>query len=261
MNHTYCRIAMPTLQSRSLRIAQVSDVHFSRMTGHEKNQRLTAELCESMRFLRPDVIAVTGDLVSRSMGPETIVDAVSCLRELRKFAPVLYTYGNHETDLAPEKLKKLAKAAQSADITLLNNRSVSFGGANFSGFVLPQECYQNRYGGYTDLRQCTANDLFAALGVREKTATILLAHSPMGLPAYAQWGADLVLAGHVHGGIVRMPVLGGILSPERKFFPEYTKGQYRLMQTEMIVSAGIGKLRVGNPAEVVCIDLYNGQEA
>lgn len=255
MNHTYYRVPMPSLHTEHLRIAQVSDVHFSRMTGHERNMQLIAELRESMHFLRPDVIAVTGDLVSRSTGPETIADAVGCLRELRKFAPVFYTFGNHETDLAPEKLQKLSSAALSADIALLNNRTVSFGGADFTGFVLPQECYQNAKGGYSDLRECTANDLYAAVGIREKTASVLLAHSPLALPAYAQWGADLVLSGHVHGGIVRLPVIGGILSPERKFFPEYTRGQYRMMQTQMIVSAGIGKLRIGNPAEVVCVDL------
>lgn len=257
MTHTYYRIPLSTLRTKSLRIAQVSDVHFSRSTGHDRNLEIIQELCESMQFLRPDVIAVTGDLVSRSTGPETLVDAVKCLRELKQYAPVLYTFGNHETDLTAEKLQKLTKAAQSAEITLLNNRTVSFGGANFSGFVLPQTCYQNPHGGYSNLRECNVNDLYAALGIREKTATVLLAHSPMGLPAYAQWGADVVLSGHVHGGIVRMPVLGGILSPERKFFPEYTKGQYRSMQTEMIVSAGIGKLRFGNPAEVVCVDLVN----
>lgn len=256
MTHTYYRIPTPALRAKSLRIAQVSDVHFSRSTGHGKNMRTIAELCESMQFLRPDVIAVTGDLVSRDTGPETIVDAVKCLNELRNFAPVLYTYGNHEADLSPEKLHKLTKAAQSADITLLNNRTITVGGANFSGFVLPYDCYKNNTGGYSQLRECTAQDIYGALGIREKTATVLLAHSPMGLAAYAQWGADVVLSGHVHGGIVRMPVLGGILSPERKFFPEYSKGQYHMKRTEMIVSAGIGKLRFGNPSEVVCVDLF-----
>lgn len=258
MTNTYYRIPMPSLHTEHLRIAQVSDVHFSRTTGHDRNMQTIQSLRESMQFLRPDVIAVTGDLVSRSTGPETIADAVACLRELRKFAPVLYTFGNHETDLAPEKRQKLSRAAASADIALLNNRTISFGGANFTGFVLPQECYQNPRGGYSGLRDCSVNDLYAAVGIREKTASILLAHNPLALSAYAQWGADLVLSGHVHGGIVRLPVIGGILSPERKFFPQFTKGHYRMMQTQMIVSAGIGKLRVGNPAEIVCIDLVRG---
>ena len=84
---------------------------------------------------------------------------------------------------------------------------------------------------------------------------ILLAHSPIGFEAYAEWGADFVLSGHVHGGIVRIPVIGGILSPERRFLPKYTKGIYHFNSSVMNVSAGIGKFRVNNPSEFVCIDI------
>lgn len=255
MKQSCYRIGIPALCTEKLRIAQVSDVHFSKMTGHQKNQRTIAALCSAMEQLQPDVIAVTGDLVSRSTDSATISDGICCLRTLMKYAPVLYTFGNHETDLSPEKRQKLASGAQEAGAVLLNDRTVSLGGVNFTGYVLPQTCYKNEKGGYSGLRECKAEDLFRTIGVREEVPTVLIAHNPMALPAYAEWGADLVLSGHVHGGIIRMPVIGGILSPERKFFPKYTKGHYRMAHTDMIVSAGIGKLRVGNPAEVVCVDL------
>ncbi len=255
MQYSYYRVRMPELR-HSQRIAQISDVHFSKMTDSgRQNDRIIAKLQESMQFLRPDVILLTGDLVSREMGKQTAPAAVRCMRMLLEFAPVLYTFGNHETDLSQRKQDALKAAAESVGVTVLNNRTVCFKGVNYSGYVLPQECYKNPNGSYFKLKSCQASEIYDVLGVHEQKPTVLLAHNPMGLPAYAKWGADLVLSGHVHGGIVRMPFIGGILSPERKFFPKYTKGMYSLKKTRMIVSAGIGKLRIGNPPEVVCVDL------
>jgi predicted MPP superfamily phosphohydrolase len=68
---------------------------------------------------------------------------------------------------------------------------------------------------------------------------------------------DLVLSGHVHGGCVRLPLIGGVLSPERKFFPKYSLGKYTEKNTTMIVTSGLGKFRLFNPPEIVVIDLIN----
>ena len=87
----------------------------------------------------------------------------------------------------------------------------------------------------------TAADLENDLG-RRRGCTVLLAHNPLLLDSYTGWGADLVLCGHVHGGLVRLPFLGGVLSPERRFFPKYDKGLYEKDGTKMYVSGGIGKL-------------------
>ena len=66
------------------------------------------------------------------------------------------------------------------------------------------------------------------LGAAGDGYQILLAHNPLWAKAYADWGADLVFSGHVHGGIIRLPFFGGILSPERRFFPKYSAGVYDL---------------------------------
>lgn len=90
--------------------------------------------------------------------------------------------------------------------------------------------------------------------------TVLLAHNPLLLDSYTGWGADLVLCGHVHGGLVRLPFLGGVLSPERKFFPKYDKGLYEKDGTKMYVSGGIGKPRLCNPPEDQCDSLEKRPE-
>ena len=89
---------------------------------------------------------------------------------------------------------------------------------------------------------------------------IILAHSPRYFNAYASSGADLVLSGHYHGGAVRIPKLGGVISPQFVFFPEYDKGVYKKENTEMIVSSGCGShkvhLRLFNKPEVMVVDIH-----
>ena len=90
---------------------------------------------------------------------------------------------------------------------------------------------------------------------------ILLAHTPFYFDEYEKWGADLTLCGHVHGGIVRLPLVGGLLSPDRKFFPKYDLGEYIKNKSTMIVSKGLGGsmvlIRVNCKPEIVNIKLKN----
>jgi len=78
--------------------------------------------------------------------------------------------------------------------------------------------------------------------------------------AYERWGADIVFSGHVHGGVIRLPIIGGLLSPERRFFPKYTKGLYRLGKTVMAVTAGLGKFRINDPSEIMLLTLTNKKQ-
>ena len=87
--------------------------------------------------------------------------------------------------------------------------------------------------------------------------TIMLAHNPEYFPVYAEWGADLVLSGHIHGGIARLPVLGGVLSPSLQPFPRYDAGEFIWKGSHMVLSRGLGlhhiKLRFFNCPEISAI--------
>ena len=94
---------------------------------------------------------------------------------------------------------------------------------------------------------------------------VVLAHNPKFFPVYVAWGADLVLSGHVHGGIVRLGPDGpGLLSPDWHFFPEYTGGEYHAVKEDgskasMVLSCGAGThsihLRFMNPGEISVVEL------
>ena len=94
--------------------------------------------------------------------------------------------------------------------------------------------------------------------------TVLLAHNPDFFPVYAEWGADLVLSGHVHGGMVRIPGWKGVVSPNIRFFPKYDGGKFEEGKSTMILSRGLGMhtipVRLFNPGELIVIDFMKEQE-
>lgn len=88
-----------------------------------------------------------------------------------------------------------------------------------------------------------------------------MAHNPEYWPDYLTWGADLTLSGHLHGGMVRLPFLGGLFTPEGGLMPGYDKGLYKQGNQAMVVSAGLGVFvfpwRWMNPPDLVFIDLQS----
>ena len=130
-----------------------------------------------------------------------------------------------------------------------------------TGLSLPLTCYKKgrKPGG-------TEKQIRALAGPADpEHYQILLAHTPAYAEAYHRWGADLSLAGHFHGGIVRLPVLGGVIDTGWHLFPHYDRGIFPVGGGEMIVSAGLGShtipLRVNNPPELVGITLCREEPA
>ena len=91
---------------------------------------------------------------------------------------------------------------------------------------------------------------------------ILLAHSPLFFDAYREWGADLTLSGHFHGGTIRLPLLGGVMTPQYQFFLPCCAGHFERDGRHMIVSRGLGthsvRVRFNNRPQLVVVHLKNG---
>ncbi len=229
------------------RMVMVSDVH-KRQFG--KGQR---RLIAAVKQAKPAYIIITGDLASRTTTDFSATDAL--LAGLSQIAPILMVWGNHELDFAHSERAELRRLLKKYNVKLLENEIIQLGDVHFAGLSLEIANYHID-GGFRHLNRCTAGDIRKLLGDCPPH-TILLAHNPLFAAAYAAWGADLVLSGHVHGGIVRLPILGGLLSPERRFFPAYAKGRYDLGQTTLIVSGGLAKFRLFNPPEIRCVFSVN----
>ncbi|MGN1481399.1 metallophosphoesterase [Porcipelethomonas sp.] len=233
--------------TQGLKIVQISDVH--------KRTYLSGwrVLVSRIKELEPDIILITGDLVSRNT--KSLKDTQILLEKLCRICPVYCSLGNHELELKPEIMAEYRSIMKKSGAVLLENSNEVFEKdgrtVNIYGADLKLSAYKNERGRYSDLESVTAGELVRDLGEKKDGFTILMAHNPFFFDEYAKWGADVTFSGHVHGGAVRLPVLGGVLSPERKFFPEFSKGVYRKDGKYMLVSTGIGKLRVFNPPEIL----------
>lgn len=232
---------------KKLKVVQISDVHKKRIAG---------KIVAKTRALEPDIILLTGDMVSRNETDFSHLEKM--LYGLSQLCPVFACIGNHEQDLPDELMEQYRAIMKKYGIQLLENSRTAFEGegirVELAGASLRHGVYKNLDGGYSDLEKYTAEDLKNDVG--EKAGfTVLLAHNPLCIDAYSGWGADVVFSGHIHGGSVRLPYLGGFLSPERRFFPKYSKGVYKKGNTVMVVSGGIGKPRLFNPPEIVCCEI------
>ena len=242
-------------------IVQISDLH-SKLFG-ENNKKLI----QKIKSLNPDIVVVTGDLIDGENNNYNV--ALDFLKEISKLYRVYYIIGNHEQKSLIKKYKDEYKdyfnKLHKIDFVNLDNNKVEIvkgdSNINLYGLTVPYSCYKYLF----DNQETTSIDidfLEEKLGkVDREQFNILLAHTPFYFDEYEKWGADLTLCGHVHGGIVRLPIVGGLLSPDRKFFPKYDLGEYTKNKSTMIVSKGLGGskvlIRVNCKPEIVNIKLKN----
>lgn len=232
------------------RIAHISDLHNAEIG--KNNEKLIEKLKES----NPDIIVITGDLIDSR---RTDIDvSLSFVKEAVSIAPCYYVTGNHESRI--EEYDVLKYGLTEIGVTILENStaSVKKGSStlNISGINDPSF--------YKDI--CNKNEeeivkeQIEALHTSENTFTLLLSHRPEFFPLYAEYGFDLVLSGHAHGGQFRLPWIGGVFAPNQGFFPKYDDGLFENSNTRMVVSRGIGNslfpFRLNNKPEIILIELY-----
>lgn len=228
-----------------IRIMHVSDIH------KDKKGADNCRISQIAEKKSPDMIFITGDLISRN---ETdFKSAEILLNRLCEVAPVYMVFGNHEQSIGEQYVPELEKMFENTKVQLLNNcgKYVDIKGRKFyiCG-VVPKYTTYKKNDGYRNLDTFSYKDMTDIMGGKPDGNILLLAHNPLWADVYAEWGADYTFSGHVHGGVVR--IFGkGILSPERKLFPKYSKGVYTVGKMKLCVSGGIGKLRLFNPPEIV----------
>ena len=242
-------------------IVQISDLH-SKLFG-ENNKKLI----QKIKSLNPDIVVVTGDLIDGENNNYNV--ALDFMKEISKLYRVYYIIGNHEQKSLIKKYKDEYKdyfnKLHQIDFVNLDNNKVEIvkgeSNINLYGLTVPYSCYKYLFDNQ-ETKSIDINFLEEKLGkVDREQFNILLAHTPFYFDEYEKWGADLTLCGHVHGGIVRLPLVGGLLSPDRKFFPKYDLGEYTKNKSTMIVSKGLGGskvlIRVNCKPEIVNIKLKN----
>ncbi len=239
-----------------LRILLLSDLHCNPLICNNKKvlRRFKAE--------QPDVILLAGDMISK-YGKKENLRVPAFLKKLTEIAPVVYGMGNHEEVLrtnCPETFNAYRRQVEEMGIHFPDNETVTLilQGKNidFAGLTLKHEYYYKRK------RRMLPGEATEELVIEHPERTVLLAHFPDHFPTYAKL-APLVVSGHNHGGIIRLPVVGGFISPQL-YLPPYTRGCYTEGDSTMVVSAGIGShslpARLFNQVEYCVINTKTRKE-
>lgn len=234
------------------RTAVVSDLH-SNLFGPDNRHLMHAILSE-----KPDLVLIPGDLITAN-GKDNRV-AFSFIKELAaNHLKVCISLGNHEERLRlnhPDSFEAFRNSVKREGLVLLDNEWYSYSEhVRIGGLTIPFECY-NRGRQRKELSEAEVKKLLPA---EEGAVSIVMAHNPEFFPTYSGCNLNLIVSGHLHGGFIRLPFIGGVISPSGRFFPKYDNGIYKKNDCVMAVSRGLGDhvplLRFLNRPELMILHL------
>lgn len=237
-----------TSVSTELRIIVISDLHLSEY-GEDN-----CELVERIESLNPDLIISAGDMVT--YGEDNYDNMLSLCEKLSKIAPLYGVMGNHEDEkVYLENDKKMVQKFKDAGMKLFINEKETIAVHNdyieIVGIAGNEESFEE-YGGRAAMDNLEPNNL---------AFRIVIDHIPTLFPSVlSEYNFDLGIAGHTHGGVIRLPALGGLYSAEEGLLPKFDGGLSELENgATLFVSRGLGNSglipRFYNTPELAVIDV------
>ena len=230
----------------------ISDLH-DKQFGKDNEK-----LIEAIEECKPDFIVIGGDMMV-TKGLVDLKPSLLFCEKISKKYKVYYANGNHELRMKNEKYgdlySVLNKAVKEMGIYRLEDSCEKIEEICIYGLDIDKKYYKK-----LDNAEFDNTYIEEKLGsVSNKRFSILLAHSPLFLNAYAKWGADLVLSGHFHGGTVRVWKDIGLMTPQIHFFSDMVHGLKKKDATNLIISSGLGthsiNIRLNDRAELILIEL------
>ncbi|MEM8883334.1 MAG: metallophosphoesterase [Planctomycetota bacterium] len=232
-------VAMPGLEN-DVTVMHVADVHL----GHQRGAAYLERIVDAINARGPDLVLLNGDLVETNHAVNR--DALAALRKIE--APVYFVNGNHE--LTVDHARALAIIRENG-VRVLTNEVVQTHGLQLIGLDYMRaddEAFDPHATGGPTIR-----DVIPQLELAPGKPTLLMHHSPVGVPYVVERGVDLMVAGHTHAGqVFPMTWLA-------KLSFRYLRGLYEEQDTRIFVSQGVGTfgvpMRLGSSNEIELIRL------
>ncbi len=227
------------------KIVNISDLHCTYFGDKQE------DLIEAIKACEPDIIALTGDIIDEKNIDYDCVKAL--LSGICNIAPIYYVSGNHELAHYDANIE-LNNLYQSYGVTVLDNQETYLEKDGQKLQLYGLSCVGSYFGmSLTDM----INDTLPKTD--SEHYSILLNHRSDIFDELSSYGYDLIISGHTHGGIIRLPFIGGLLSNDRTFFPKYDGGIFKENDSTMVSSRGLGESnsipRFYNRRELVVITL------
>ena len=231
-----------------LRILQISDLHSNHPT------RINMDIWPYIWDLEFDLAVITGDIVlDGHWGPnEPIVELNPHKEQLAKLArlvPTFFVEGNHES----AQSYRFKPIMENLGIHFLfNERSLLYVGGGYLEIIGTKDHSTMVRQGFDGLDELFGPDF-----------ALVLTHQPQLFDRFKHHGSMLVLAGHTHGGQIRLPFLPVLYAPGQGIFPRYGKGFYYYGEAVLYVSRGVGTtyfpLRFLSRPEIAVFELMMGE--
>ena len=230
------------------KIAHISDLHSHPAPG----------IYGIVSDFAPDITVITGELVHNDRMAYS--EVTELIKELLKISPVYIISGNH--DLWRPGFKKIFDEFCSMGAVNLDNSAINIS----RGDKEIKLCgIRDPFSRIPELIRKDINESFDSLSPFDGFK-ILLFHRANLYPEIKNRGFDLILSGHMHGGQIQIPHIGGLVSPSSSIlskhgmlFPKYCHGIYKEDGSVMVVNSGAGNTlpvpRFFNPPEAVCLTL------
>lgn len=247
--------------SKDICFVVVSDLH-NKSFGKDNYKLINA-----IDNLNPDYVLITGDILTGNR-LVSYKPALEFIRRLSRKHKVIYGLGNHERrseeflDHDSNRYETYISKVREAGATVLVNDRYFL--EDYNIYVYGIEIELKYYSKFRK-KKMPSDYITSLLNTCDPDQyNIMLAHNPDYFEEYASWNPDLVLSGHVHGGIARLPLLGGVISPSYRLFPKYDGGLFKEKSSTMILSRGLGThtlpVRFLNPGELPVVYIKKGKE-
>ena len=276
-------ISSPRLKSEH-KFVFISDLH-EKEFGKDNE-----ELIKKIDELNPDFILIGGDLIRshkvhgnrKYKDRDSVQVSIKFLEKLGKKYKIYFSYGNHEQrlfqkagfddckdtvkydkyiqDISKDRAEELKSAL--LKVCVLDNSSVSFEDFDITGLSLPMRYYTPLF--LRKGEELTESQITGMAGTPDGDKFhIVMIHTPMHYKNVIEYGADLVLSGHYHGGTVYIPYLGALMTPQYQFFVKESAGEHKYKNGTLIANRGLGthsvNIRINNRPEISLITLKPGE--
>jgi predicted MPP superfamily phosphohydrolase len=218
------------------------------------------QIVKKTKNINPNVILLGGDIIN--MHTKDSENSLKLLLGLKKISPIYFIKGNHE-NFNSNYYKNFSNDLENLKIPILlnktvliekNNDQIALTGMN-DPYLQDNEIENSKF--IENFKEYTKNN------IDFNKFNILLTHRSNIFPFIAGLDYNLILSGHLHGGLVRFPILGGLFSPDLKTPPTYTSGLYKIKNSTMIVNRGCNensnRVRVFNGPEILNIELISSK--
>lgn len=230
----------------NIRVVFVADMHLKEFG--ENNEELISEI----KSLSPDIIALVGDMNNEDL-PDEYSSIVSLCTRLNEVAPVYYSLGNHEIDAILFSKSGIYSDLKAAGVKIFNNEyeTVTIGGTAVDIIGLTQN--PSEYDEY-------GKEFFEGVMASDDNFKLVLTHYPENFRGVIEeHNIDLALCGHAHGGLVRLPWIGGVYSADQGLFPELAEGYHEIGNSKVVITRGLGTSgifpRINNKPEIAVVDI------